>query len=140
MQCPSCESRNLAIEIVLAGKVSCHFFEDEEGDEEAFELTDTLSLSSQWNDHSECECLKCEWHGKVRDAMSRPEAGTPPAFKVRSVDSPSSSVAQMPTRLQVHQIREELRTKGCDPHWRTHIDHLLAEVDRLNVLLQQRGV
>ncbi len=137
MQCPCCESRRLAIEIVLAGKVSCHFFGEKEGDDEEFELTDTLSLNSQWNDDSKCECLKCEWHGKVRDATSRSEARTPPDVKVRSVDSPSSSVAHMPTRLQVHQIREELRTNGCDPHWRPHIDHLLAEVDRLNVLLKE---
>ena len=135
MKCPRCESRYLAIDIVFAGKVSCKFLEKD--DLEEFELLDTLSMNSQWDDHSECSCLSCEWQGKVQDARSQSGSGTPSTHDgLPFVAAPSCTTVEAATSLQLQQLRDEIRTKGCDSHWRTHIENLIAEVERLDALLE----
>ncbi len=61
---------------------------------------------------SPCECSLCEWQGQVRH--TRPLPG-----------------------VSLEQVKRELETGTCEPGWRVRGEVLLAEIERLNSLLEK---
>ena len=137
MRCPTCASQHFSIRIAFTGVVSCRFFEDGvRQDQEAFELTETLSLESQWSDHSACACLSCEWQGQLRDVRAAAVAQMCATSSTRSVDSQPRTAVNTSIGVELDEIREELLSMGCDAHWQVRIEELMSEVERLDALLE----
>jgi hypothetical protein len=50
---------------VFAGEVACTF-----RDGAIVEILDAASLDSYWSDDSSCQCIRCNWSGRVGDLAS----------------------------------------------------------------------
>ncbi len=107
MPCPQCGSSQLMIEVTFVGKVPCNL-----SDEDDVDVLETVSFDSSWDDRSPCECSLCEWQGQVRH--TRPLPG-----------------------VLLEQVKRELETGTCEPRWRVRGEVLLAEIERLNSLLEK---
>ncbi len=127
MHCPTCSSNNLKIEVNFSGRVSCRFADDND-----FELIDRVSLDSNWNDDSPCECLCCHWIGAVRDARSA-RAGELGAAKSAAASAVMIEQFSVEERQELKRL---LAAEECSPTLRKHVENLLDEVQRLSSLLE----
>lgn len=62
MRCPACGCTKLRLGVVFAGEVSCSFREGG-----VVEVLDAPPFDSHWDDNSPCQCLECDWSGRVSD-------------------------------------------------------------------------
>lgn len=127
MHCPQCGHSSLRVSVVFTGAIACEFQSEEE-----FELLDSVSLESEWDDDSACECLSCDWRGRVREARS--------AVADRSADERGESrqgeERAMLTEEYLQDIKDRLAVGYCNPLWRGYLEDLIAEVERLHSLLE----
>ncbi len=65
MRCPNCHGQLLRIEIHLQGFVTAFFHAADE-----YQLTESVTLTSAWEENSPCLCENCEWSGIVADALA----------------------------------------------------------------------
>jgi hypothetical protein len=64
MRCPKCKKHLLRIEVQFQGFVTVFCEHESE-----YQVTQSVSITSQWEDDSPCMCEECDWVGSVRDAM-----------------------------------------------------------------------
>lgn len=131
MQCPQCGGSSLRIEVRFAGFVSCSFSDDEQ-----FEVTDTVSMSSEWEDASCCECAECTWLGTVDDARQSHTSAARVDVRVGSAGGRAEAVGTLSGIEQLQDVEELLKVRKCAPDWRECIDFLLDEVERLEKMLE----
>ena len=133
MKCPRCESASLRVEIRFNGSVSCFFFSDDE-----FEVTDTVAMSSEWDEKSRCECTECAWAGHVAQALSRPgwSASTHSQSNGELTASDRSSVGTKSRVRNLKDVEERLQSHPCDPQVRECLEFLSAEIQRLQSMLE----
>lgn len=124
MNCPECGSPYLRVRVVFSGSVACAFSGDQEHE---FDLIETVSLDSRWNDSSACQCLTCSWTGIIGDA--RAARGEPQRRAARPTPATAMTIEELRT------IQKELESTECEPHWRNRLERLLGEVKRLTWLL-----
>ena len=129
MRCPGCGSHRLRVAVAFKGMVACAFRTSDD-----FELLNDVELDSRWDDAAQCECLKCAWTGEVGDAVRAVASG-----RSRSASSSTrESLASRSTPLSaadLQRISGRLDVGFYDPAWADDIRRLVAEVDRLNSLL-----
>lgn len=131
MQCPQCGSSSLRIEVRFAGFVSCCFSDDEQ-----FEVTDTVSMSSEWDDASCCDCAACTWLGTVDDARRSRTSAARVGACVGAAGGRAEAVGTLSGIDQLQDVKAMLKVRKCAPDWRECIDFLLDEVERLEKMLE----
>ncbi|MGH7929208.1 MAG: hypothetical protein ACREQV_15580 [Candidatus Binatia bacterium] len=127
MKCPQCGSRTLRIEVRLTGFVTGTFEDDEQ-----FELTETGSFRSGWEQDAASACTECLWSGTASELQER--ARVPLARSSRH----SAPVRSPGTRARVESLDdvEELKeTYGCDTPWEECLDYLAGEVKHLRAVV-----
>ena len=65
MRCPQCDGQVLKIQVLFQGFVTA-FFESAL----KYELTQPVSMNSSWEEDSPCICQRCQWEGRVAEALA----------------------------------------------------------------------
>lgn len=140
MKCPQCGSRSLHIGVAFSGMVECFFSNEDE-----FEVTDTVSLHSEWSDDSSCQCARCAWEGTVAEARSGSDSAA--GRRDRAISSRSSSsgqaegsgsvgVATQAAVRSIEDVERMLRERPVEQPCEQAITFLLGRVRYLEALLE----
>ncbi len=111
MKCPRCESRQLWIFVRFSGYVLCESSFDDD-----VAISESASMSSDWDDDSPCRCHSCQWTGSVGEVRELgPLRGT--------------SVRTRPAVTSLAEVKHRLKAQPCPVIWSDCIRYLMSQLE-----------